>query len=241
LADVVLSPYFTKDNQFHQHDSSHGGQGGSLPNDFSQIKFWYNGVLGLGMDAVIFHNELSKSFTLEYETDKIKFVEYQTEHRPSFNDNRFYAYYEYILNNKNIDRVFCTDLYDVVFYKNPFDLMDQKKEYSVFSGSEMITKSSSAWMTRKCKEMKYRRSREGFSKSPIYNAGIIGGYRSVILNLFESMINEMNSISKTFNANMPVYNYCLENQKNINVFTGFPLHNIFKSNRVEDGVFIKHK
>ena len=56
------------------------------------------------------------------------------------------------------------------------------------------------------------------------------------------MIDEMNKIDQKFNTNMPVFNYCLERQLNkFKVFTGYPLHNIFKSNRAQEGIYIKHK
>jgi hypothetical protein len=75
----------------------------------------------------------------------------------------------------------------------------------------------------------------------LYNAGIIGGYRKEILSLLKNMRRKFSKINGRFNANMPVYNYCLENQPNAKIYTGFPLHNRFNSHEVLDGLYIKHK
>jgi len=242
LVDVILAPYFTKNINFHQHDSSNRGKGGSLPNDYNQMKNWYESIVKLDINACIFHNELSEDFIAKYKKDNIIFQKWNKAHRPSYNDERFYAYLDFIDSHKNIDRIFCTDLYDVIFYKNPFQLMDTLKDYQILCGAEQITRYNSKWMTRKCKEMNYPVSRDGFSTSSfLYNAGIIGGKRENIRHLFKDMIGDFSKIDPKFNANMPVYNHCLEKQKDINIFSGFPLHNIFNSNKVTEGLYIKHK
>jgi hypothetical protein len=241
LADLIFSPYFTKDIKFHQHDSSNGGKGGSLPNDYEQMRGWYESVKRIGVDAVIIHNELSDEFIDRYQTDKIQFIRWEKQNRPSYNDERFYAYYEYITLHEDITRVICTDLYDVVFYQNPFDLMNKQPEYDVFAGSEHTGKWSAKWMINKCKEMKFPTSRQNFSSPFMYNAGIMGGTRERMLQLFKCMIDCFSQIDKRFNANMPVYNHCLDQLEFFKIFTGFPLHNVFNSNKVTNGLYIKHK
>ena len=241
MVDVIFASYFTKNINFHQHDSSNNGKGGSLPDDFNQIKSWYQSIQKLNLNAVIFHNELTQDFIQKYSTKQISFSYWESKNRLSYNDERFYCYLNYLKEHKDIERVFCTDLYDVIFYNNPFLLMTDKKDYSLFVGSESPSKSSAQWMIRKCKEMNYKTSRNNFSSSPLYNAGIIGGNRKIIIGLFESMTEEMKSVSQQFNSNMPVFNYCVEKLNDVKIFTGYPLHNVFKSNRVTDGVYIKHK
>jgi len=76
-----------------------------------------------------------------------------------------------------------------------------------------------------------------------YNAGIIGGRRESVIELFNKMIHKLRGIDKSINANMAVYNETLRAKKreNWNVVTGHPLHNQFKRNHVDKGVLIKHK
>ncbi len=241
MADLVFAPYFTKDIRFHQHDSSNNGKGGSKPNDYNQMKDWYESVKRLNLSAVIFHNELSEDFITKYQTDKIKFFRWLGSNRPSYNDERFYAYYQFLICKDGVERVLCTDLYDVVFYRNPFELIDKETKVDIFVGSEISNQYSAKWMMRKCKEMNFPSARKNYTAHLMYNAGIIGGTRDRLLLLFTRMISKFNTIEPKFNANMPVFNYCMDELHTLNIFTGFPLHNIFKSNEVIDGTYIKHK
>lgn len=241
MADLIFAPYFTKNIKYSQHDSSNGGKGGSLPNDYHQMKNWYESVKRIGASAVIFHNELSEEFIDKYKTPNISFVKWEKQHRPSYNDERFYAYYEYLVTNEDITRVICTDLYDVEFYQNPFDLMNKHPECDTFVGSEPIGKYGAKWMIRKCKEMDYPTARNNYSSPYMYNAGIIGGTSYRMKQLFSIMRDDFAAIDKKFNANMPVFNHCLEELKFLKIFTGFPLHNVFNSNKVTEGTYIKHK
>jgi hypothetical protein len=205
------------------------------------MKYWYESVKSVGASAVIFHNELSEEFMDQYKTPNISFFKWSKEHRPSYNDERFYAYFEYLTVNKNIDRIMCTDMYDVIFYRNPFHLMDRHPEYDTFVGSELVGKHSASWMIRKCKEMNYPTSRNDYSSPFMFNAGIIGGTRERMLQLFQTMIDEFKHVSKKYNANMPVFNHSLEKLPFLKIYTGHPLHNVFNSNRVSDTTYIKHK
>ena len=231
--DYIFTTYFTKNRNFSQHDCS---KGGCKPNNFQVMKNWYESVWRLQLNAVIFHNELSCGFMNKYETKNIKFVRYNEFNRPSYNDERFYCYINYLKEHKNINRVFCTDMFDVVFYKNPFELMNDK--HDLYLGSE--SSPSLTWMKRKAKEINLPQPKTK-SGEIYYNAGIIGGTRKNILKLFGMIVKQLKDISPRFNANMPVYNYCLHNLFKGKYFTGYPLHNKFKSNKVTDGVYIKHK
>lgn len=250
--NLILAPYFTKRIGYHQHDSTNGGKGGSNPDDYELIAPWYESVKRLGLHARIFHNELSDGFVEALETDEIKFVYWGEEHRPSYNDERFYAYYSY-LQNHDADMVFATDLYDVKFLRDPFEVIaGYHAEHAqwplhsvpiddhIFSGSEVLTKYSSKWMRRKCSEMDtslpYSLYRPG---ELLYNAGIIGGRKKAVLKLMKCMLGEMNGIGKQFNANMPVYNLCIGRCGF--VYSGYPLHNVFGSFKADPGTYIMHK
>lgn len=241
MNDVIFSPYFTKDLNYHQHDSSHRGKGGSKPDDFKLIESWYRSVIDLNLQAVIFHNELSKSFVTALSTDRISFKRHTEIHRPSYNDERFWAYLAYLKNHEEIENVFCTDIFDVVFLKNPFELVRKHPEYALFCGSEPINVYSSKWMRVKCKGMNFPLAREGYMPGgTLYNAGIIGGPRVNLINFFKRMIHEMSRIDSRHNSNMPVFNWCLDQTK-WPIYTGHPLHNRFGSHEADSHTYIKHK
>lgn len=246
LANVILAPYFTKKLRFHQHDSSHNGKGGSKPNDFSLISGWYTSTLNTvrkfsDTKAIIFHNECSQEFIDKYSNNHLEFVLWTKKHRPSYNDERFYAYYEYIKTHPEIQRVFMTDMFDVKIFANPFRLMDNKPGFKYFIGEEMMSKSSSKWMVRKCREMSVPLFHTKYAPGTLaYNAGIVGGYREPIIILLQTMITEFKKIHPRYNANMPVFNRAIDIIGD-KIFSGFPLHNKFRSNKYQEGIFIKHK
>lgn len=241
MTDVIFSPYFTKDLGYSQHDSSHGGKGGSKPDDFRLIGDWYRSVDQLGLHAVVFNNELSRHFTKELTTDKISFHRHSETHRPSYNDERFWAYLSYLNAHEEIENVFCTDIFDVVFLRNPFKLLGKHPEYALFCGSEPLNVYSSRWMRVKCKGMNFPLAREGYMPGgTLYNAGIIGGPRGNVIRFFKSMVQEMGKIDRKHNANMPVFNWCLDQTK-WPIYTGHPLHNRFGSHEADSHTYIKHK
>jgi hypothetical protein len=241
MDNLILAPYFTKRLGYSQHDSTNGGKGGSKPNDYGVMKEWYESVVKLKLHARVFHNELSDDFVNEHETDEIKFVLHDTFHRPSYNDERFYAYYRCLMSLPSVKMVMCTDLFDVKFMMDPFELMNDHEECQLFSGSETINPYSGKWMRKKCAAMNYRVACENYHVGNVMmNAGIIGGSRETLLKLFNQMKNDMETVELKHNANMPVYNRCVETT-NLKVFTGYPLHNVFNSNRTDAGTYIKHK
>lgn len=235
--DVIFGPNFTKDLKVYQRNCTLGKK----LTDWQKMENWYNSVKNLNLNAVIFHNELSDTFIEKYQTSKIIFENWKEQNRLSYNDERFFAFLNYLKNNPQIKRVFCTDIYDIIFYKNPFELMDLNPDYKIFSGSQVYNSSTKVWMGFKYLEI----NQKSFLNTCIvnnsfFNAGIIGGYRENIIYLFEDMIMEFEKIDKKLNSNMAVYNVCLSKIKE-KIFYGYPLHNIFMSNVAEKGVYIKHK
>lgn len=247
--NLVLAPYFTRASSYSQHDSSNGGKGGCRADDYELMKPWYESVLRLGLHARIFHNELSLKFINDYETDNVKFIYWPGTNRPSYNDERFYAYYSYLSQKGGVNQVFLTDLFDVEFLMNPFDLMSEKEveteQWHIFSGSERINTYNRDWLKSKCKMMSYPTARDNYQIGRVlFNAGIIGGKVKWVMKLLDDMIGEMNRINQSHNSNMPVYNFCVERrivERHWKVFCGYPLHNVFNSFTADNGTYIRHK
>lgn len=235
---MLIAPYFTQSNQFSQHDSS----GKCKPDNFELISGWYNSVLSSGINqAVIFHDECSNEFIEKYTTNVIKFYRWDSHIRKSYNDDRFFAYLDFMKKNSEISEVIFTDLFDVQVIKNPFELMRNNNEYDLYSGSEILTNGSSQWMIKKHKEANLPLPKSNYILGKfLYNAGIIGGPRSVIMNLLEEMTNMISNLSNDLNINMPIYNLAIE-KLNLRVYSGHPLHNVFRSHINQGGCYILHK
>lgn len=241
-----MTTYLTKRIGFSQHDSSHGGKGGSNPDDYKLIKNWYESVLRVldrDTHAVIFHNECSEWFCKKHSTEFLSFVRWDKNHRPSYNDERFYAFREYLTINDQYKRAISTDMFDVQIFRNPFLLMDKMHGFALFCGSEKNNVPHS--YGRKWVNNKMRRCKLGVLSNDdiVYNAGICGGSRKNLLSFYETMISHFNRIPNGENANMAVFNRSIRDMKTFawDVFTGHPLHNIFESKKATPETYIKHK
>ncbi len=229
--DCIFTTYLTKNLDFSQHDCS----GNAKPNNYKLMSGWYNSVKKFDLNGVVFHNELSEDFIKKYTTDQIKFEKYTKVHRPSYNDERFYCYKSYLLNNPEVKRVIFTDMFDVQFFGNPFKVFSE--EYDLYLGSETRKAHASKWLTMKMKQVGLKPLNKSMV---IYNAGIIGGERGPILEFLDGMIELLNKVPTNINANSPVYVHYTNRIYKGRIFTGHPLHNKFRSNK-PGGAFIKHK
>jgi hypothetical protein len=235
---VILTSYFSKDIGYSQHTRPVRKYANALPckkDYFDLIKDWYNSVVGLGLNAVVMHNELSDDFVKTYSRANIKFIRYTKQHRPSYLDERFYAYREYLADNPDIEKVLCTDMFDLKFINDPFKLFSDK--YRLYVGSE--ANPGWEWMRNKYKLAGIPPLSED---KILYNAGLVGGYREEMIGLLNEMVSIFVCAPKNTDVDMVAINECLHHKLgHIPVFTGHPLHNVFKSYRHTQDVAIAHK
>lgn len=227
MKDFIFTSWFSGDNGFAQHDHTERCKN----DDFSLIEKFYESIKKNNINCIIFHNELSEQFINRYSNEKIKFHVYKICKRKSYNDERFFCYLEYLKKYSNsINKVICTDCFDVQIHKNPFYLINEKNDICVGEDNEKGKK----WIEQKMIKCNLKRK----IKKP-YNAGIIGGYGIKLIDFFEEMTNIMSSCPEEVNSNMAVLNYMLNCNK-WKIISGFPLHNKFKSFNAQ-GAHIQHK
>ena len=65
--NLIVTTYFSNDNGNYKGRSV-------LNNNIDYISPWYNSILKLKLNGVIFHDGLSNDFINTYTTDKIKFL-----------------------------------------------------------------------------------------------------------------------------------------------------------------------
>ncbi|MGH7267034.1 MAG: hypothetical protein ACREMB_19605 [Candidatus Rokuibacteriota bacterium] len=187
---------------------------------FGYIRTWWTSVHGLGLRAVILHDELSPAFVRRYTTDLVRFV--RIEPYPwSPNDQRFFAYRDLIARGR-YDRAFLTDVADVRVVRDPFPVLEAlatplvvgDEVYAAPIGVQIRTH---PWLMRKVRETRGGRSsvvyrffrRHGFDHSTL-NAGVIGGRAPELLEFLERFVRVRRTIGHPErNLNMPVVNYVL--------------------------------
>jgi hypothetical protein len=189
----------------------------------------------LGLNGIIFHDKLSDDFVNTYENENIRFIRYEVGSR-SNNDERFICYYAYLLERKDVGKVLLTDLFDVEIKKNPFEIIDKKKDF--YLGSEEA-RNNKRWMKRIYRKA-YGEIYYGSKK--LLNAGIIGGRYENVIGLLGKMIKEFDKIDSEVNANMAVLNKCVYDlTSEERILTGRPLHSLYKKYEKNGDYYIKHK
>lgn len=210
------------------------------PDEFDRIQIWYESLQNVGCSAVIFHDELSQGFVDQWERPDVHFESYTLKTPRSLNDERYYCYLDYLKAHPEIERVFMLDLFDIEFFKNPFDLFDDDKFDIYCAGDEG--------------EFNNKRNMEKMLiayDSPLYegniklNAGICGGNRTPIIKLLECMLTDferLNLAENFVNLNMAVFNKCVYDifeQKRI--LYGYPLNSRFKKYEKNGNFALRHK
>ena len=240
--DVIFSSYFTSgiDPQRQRHIKN---------NNFSYMKIWYFSMKMLSLKAVIFHDELSNEFTQKISSDQLKFFSTDLQCR-STNDARFYSYLKYLKSNTDIHRVFLTDISDVEFKKDPFELMDILGDF-LYIGTDIDlfpTLASMGWLTKRLTDCFGAESNENGEIAYIkklnivYNAGVIGGTRDLIISFLERVTEMLDKTPHDVNCNMPVVNYVVHKYFDDKVYTGYPLTSRFmKRQEKPTEVYILHK
>ncbi|CAH1800831.1 unnamed protein product, partial [Owenia fusiformis] len=241
LNSAVFSTYFTskQDPQRPTNQST---------NNFKYFAAWYWSLQDVGMKGLIFYDNLDLDFKTRVANENVSFVKADLGPN-SVNDARFYIYYEYVKNHPELKWVLFTDIADVKFLKNPFELMGFINEDLLYVGQdkcEFQQSTSNIWVNNLYKNCLGKTASEKVNaihkQEFLYNAGIIGGSRSIILEFLHHMTEAFNEAPSDMNCDMGILNYVVHRYFQKRVFTGFPLHSYFRIFQINPkGVYIVHK
>lgn len=244
--DVVFTSYFTsiEDSQRKRRYAA---------NRFLYMKDWLLSIRKLEIDAVVFHDGLSPDFQwrLQLFYPKLQFQYVPSLKGRSTNDARFYCYLNYLQTHSDINRVLLTDISDVKFQRNPFNLMTQLGEDNLFIGTDIDfypNMESMIWLREKLTKCYGKNAITKGHLSPlmrlstVYNAGVIGSTRQLMLGLLTHITRNLDMTPHEVNCNMAVVNAVVHKHYFERLFTGFPLTSRFQRRQSSPkGVFIIHK
>jgi hypothetical protein len=236
--NIILSNYFTsKIDPQRETVWERSGQ-------YRNISGWVESIIKLKLNGIIFHDNLSDHFIQTYTNEYIQFIPYKVKTMLCLNDERFICWYEHLKENQ-YDKVFVTDLFDVTFNKNPFDLITD--EFDIYAGivdNERKVCDSPIWSI----PMQRIYGKLHYSDKPLINAGVIGGNQSNMLKLFEAMVNDFNTYNNVhgstyiWEGDIPVFNKNLYDLFDKNkLLLGHPVTSEFKKYQEKGDFFIKHK
>ena len=237
--NYVMSTYFTgvKNPQYSVT---------FLQNCYRFVQQWFESVIKIGAHAVIFHDGLTEDFQNRMKNlySHVHFQRIDVEER-SPNDYRFYLYHQYLSLHPEIQNIVFTDIRDVTYLNDPFEVMRVIGDY-IFIGVD-VPFYENAW----CNEVTnviLRRCHSSDSESkwvklhPFYNAGVIGGTRHIMLNFLTKMTQYLDGTLHKHNCNMATINLVTHKHFYENSFSGYPFQSAFKIDLPgPQGLAIKHK
>ena len=258
---VILTSYFTKKKHPNHHQDldvvGRNDKGFVDNNNFNYIKKWYNSVIKLKLNGVVFHDDLSEDFVDKYTNQYIKF-EKVGESNWSNNDYRFYCWRDY-LRDKDYDWVFHNDVSDVVVVKDPTGLIKNHSEYKYFVCKDNFPLEGPAFTYLRVAEIAKLEGQYWFlmnSQLPLLNMGVVGGKLEDMKNFYEKFCEVRDSAQPCppigfdgngipdpyFNMNMWVGNNVLRYHIQEKILLGQPVTSKYKKyeNDRKDVYFI-HK
>jgi hypothetical protein len=201
------------------------------PDRSELVDGWYKGVCR--HNGVIFHDNLSCEFMAKY--PKVEFVKVNV-YRWSANDARFIMFRDYLLERPHIKGVFMTDLFDVTVNLVPQFDWDLNLLYVSNEGLQWTNSRWAVSMFKKCSGFR------GLLGKTIFNPGVWGGNREVVLEVLNAMIDIFDKIDVAEkNCNMLVFNEVIHRYSSMQIVTGYPLHSRFRSYDNGSDAYFIHK
>jgi len=233
---------------------------------------WYSSVKRLRLSAIVLHDCLSDEDVVKIQSNEVRFLRINVPDDMTVNDIRFVVYFgilsgqvfstgdvQHIKMNArwapSVRKVFMTDLFDVHFTGNPFEIVFGDR-YHVYVGNEENAPTSpeyggwNSWLlnqARHCSGLTddVLRNQKTNMTGGIVNAGIVGGRVTPVLSLLRLMSLHMLSNGASVRkgiCDMYLLNKCIHDLFAIDsVFSGFPLHNTFKGGEASSQAYIIHK
>ncbi|NND90873.1 MAG: hypothetical protein HKN42_08395 [Granulosicoccus sp.] len=225
--------------------SRRGGARAELPglareDEFERIEVWYDSLLKVGCEAVIFHDRLSEAFTEQWSRPQVQFQHYALKTPRSVNDERYQCYLEYLEAHPDIEGIFMLDLFDIEFFSNPFELFDDAR-YDIYCGGD-----AGEYNDKLNRSKMVAAFGDAFYEDRIkLNAGICGGRREPVLELLRTMVAVFDRLSDSgelANLNMAIFNKCVYDlHAPERILYGYPLNSRFKKYERSGNFALRHK
>lgn len=221
------------------------------PNDFNKVKAWYDSIVELKMNAIIFHNNFSEEVVARYTTENIEFIKVDFDTRFNANIYRYLIYEDFFQKHKDVIRnVFVTDITDVVVLKNPFESEHfRQNSGALFCGDEEKCLDDE-WMNAHSTHLRnnidvFASFEETNKVSKLLNCGIIGGSISIMISLMEqlSFLHKTHSLTNdtAYTLDMGAFNFIARTQFEGRIIHGNPVNTIFKEYENNRDCWFRHK
>jgi len=220
--------------------------------DISLFREWAGSLTKLGLQGILFHNDLPDSVCANSQNEHIGFI--RVPYAAEFNPNvyRYFVYQQFLANHVHeIKNLFITDVSDVVVAQNPFiHPFFIKNANSLFCGDEP-KQLANEWMQEHSAHLRatisdYASYEEEFSEAALLNCGIIGGSYSVMVGFINRLAlihaNHNRNNVTAYTGDMGAFNYLARTQFNDRLLHGPPVNTVFKMHESDRGYcWFRHK
>ncbi len=207
-----------------------------------------------GLNVIIFNDALSEQFKDKWGSNLIEFCNIPLEEVSgssySVNDLRYFIWKDYIESNSEIEEILLVDLFDVEFWGNPFELIEQMPDIKIFTGGtnneNLIGKKGHIRA-----KMRAKYGKVYFGDKMAVGAGTIMGRREPMLTLLNRMVEDFKAPlkgkpTKMRNYNMGVFNHALYDLfSDEELLVGYPFTSRFGKREEWDEdnnrFYLKHK
>lgn len=215
-------------------------RGEKISSDYLQyMKPWWTTVDRIGLLGTVLHDGLPAKCIAAATTERIGFVLAPPGDLPILHD-RHRIVRDYL---QSIDdsHVFVTDISDVAFKRDPFDLIEQDGgRHRLFIGSERKQIGACRCLS---KETTRQFGTLLHGERQVVNPGILGGERTEVLRLLEAILECIDQHrDQLLNSDMSIVNKVVHDMyPPSELYTGFPLHSQFKKWEYHTAASIIHK
>lgn len=257
LHHVILTCYFTK------KPDPHFGIVRAKP-DIEYIAPWYESVVKLKLKGIVIHDGLEMDFIEQYQNQYVQFRKYDAGNYSIF-EERWFAYYLFISQIK-AQKVFCTDANDVFITANPFEFVC--REETIYIGRDNANKvKDSGWLLDELSAFEIDSNEKTpavFKYQNLYNAGVTGGHRKVLLFFLARVIDLVLKTTTSSHKDMTLLNLVIhyyfgpnidsqlysqrlvdplndQGTSSEHIVSGFPLNSGFKKFELNSRAYFIHK
>jgi hypothetical protein len=202
------------------------------------LRPWWNTVNRVGLSGVVLHDGLPHDFIASATTKHVRFECIEPGDWPILHD-RHRLLCEYLKSHDD-EYVFITDISDVAFKRDPFQLIrNDRGQHRLFIGSEQKNIGES-----RC--LRYEVAEQFgcllHAERQVVNPGIIGGLKHEVIHFLEKVIACIAEQRRLLNSDMSIVNKVVHDTYAWGeLFTGLPLHSRFKKWEYNSPAAILHK
>ena len=215
-------------------------RGKKISSDYlDYMRPWWTTVDRIGLAGTVLHDGLPNECIRAATTERIHFVASPPSELPILHD-RHRLVRDYL---QSIDEryVFVTDISDVAFKRDPFQIIEQDQgQHRLFIGSEPQSIGSCRCLS---KEIPAQFGKLLHAGRQVVNPGILGGERTEVIALLNHILECIGQLQgRLVNSDMSIINKVVhDHYQPHELFTGFPLHSRFKKWEYETDAAIMHK